>query len=90
MTSQKVRTLTGRLSVWAQVNHPVGTANLMRKLTSSSSHKKKAPTGPESGPKVAGLAAADAAAKIPHPITLADRTDGIALANRAARIPGTF
>lgn len=94
MTSQKVRILTGRLSVWAQVNHPVGTANLMRKLTSSSSHKKHKKKGsatPEdSGAKIAGMAAADAAAQVPQPITLDDRTSGIALANRAARIPGTY
>lgn len=87
-SSPYFRKLAGRLSVWAQVNHPVGTSNLMRKLTSSSGSSKK--KTPHRSAKIAGLSAANTAAGVPGTSTETNRTSGITLANRAARIPGCF
>lgn len=91
MTLPQPRLALARLSVWAQAEHPVRTASLMRKLTSSGSKHKKpsaVPTSTSPRERVAGLAAADEAARVPVPTVHDDRPNGIALANRAARIPG--
>lgn len=87
-SSPRLRKLAGRIGVWAQVNHPVATSNLMRKLTSSSSSSKAKPT--RTSDRIAGVAAANAAAGVPAANVDTTRTSGVALANRAARIPGCY
>ncbi|MBZ8177315.1 hypothetical protein GP475_00240 [Corynebacterium poyangense] len=90
MSSPEVRAVIGKLGVWAQVNHPVTTANLMRRLTSSKSHKHHSHQNISVEERRTGLDVAAKAAGIPQQVPPEDRLNGIALANRAARIPGTI
>lgn len=85
--SNKLRRRIAHASVWAQVEHPVGTAKVIRKVTSlgSSKKSKKAST---SLPRKHGLEAANDAAGVP--VSTTTRNDGIIAANIAARIPGYY
>lgn len=77
--------LAGRAMTYAQASQPVRTSALIRRLLASSSSSKKA-AQPTRG-RVAGLDAANRAARIPgDPAPLA-RTSGMDAAARAAGIP---
>lgn len=85
--STRIRRNIAQATVWAQVEHPVGTATIIRKVTSAASSKKsKQPATTSGTQRQHGLAAADVAAGVPT--TQTDRVDGIVAANIAARIPG--
>ncbi|MDO4929269.1 MAG: hypothetical protein Q3976_09490 [Corynebacterium sp.] len=79
-----LRRRVAQAAVWAQVEHPVGTGKIIRKVTAAGSSKKKAQASKVSG-RQHGMAAAESVAGIP-PTT--ERVDGIIAANIAARVPG--
>lgn len=78
--------LAGRAMTYAQTSQPVRTSALIRRLLASSSSSKKADHADQG--RVAGLDAANRAARIPEDPAPLARTSGMAAAARAAGIPG--